>query len=261
MTAAAAPAVFEMGRVISRTFRLLGEHWRVLVPVAIAIVGVPAAALGLLEVRLLNQIDKAAMSAGITRSLLRLSVTYGVSMLHSSLFMVLNGVAASLAAPRQAAGGTLASRVGLASAPALFGMGLIAYLAIFGGTLLLIVPGVLISLAWSVNGAALATERLSILGALRRSVELTRGYRGAILGVAIVYSLAGGVITAAVLFGTGAIRLGPPITYVPSFYFATDPILYFLRSLVVSCGLASIYQELRSLKEGVAAGGMADIFD
>jgi hypothetical protein len=67
--------------------------------------------------------------------------------------------------------------------PALAGVSLLVGVAVTVGLALFVIPGVLIYLAWLAATPALILERGTIGAALRRSVELTRGERGRLLGL------------------------------------------------------------------------------
>ena len=62
---------------------------------------------------------------------------------------------------------------------ALFLLGMLA------GMVLLIVPGVILALMWTLASPALVIERLGITEAFGRSRALTKGHRGAILGLCV----------------------------------------------------------------------------
>lgn len=55
-----------------------------------------------------------------------------------------------------------------------FALGFVSVAAILGGLILMIVPGILLMLLWSVSLPALAAERIGAIDALRRSWNLTR---------------------------------------------------------------------------------------
>jgi hypothetical protein len=61
--------------------------------------------------------------------------------------------------------------------------------AVSVGLLFLVVPGVLLYLAWAVAAPAVAMERSLPAGALQRSARLTRGHRGRILGMTLLIGL------------------------------------------------------------------------
>jgi hypothetical protein len=134
----------------------------------------------------------------------------------------------------------------------LIGIGLVSGIGIAFGMLLLIVPGVILALMWSVATPAYIEERQGVMASLSRSNDLTSGYKGnifllylVILVVAIVVSVIAGIFVG--LLGT---TLGP----------AVEAIIGSVSSLISGAIIASLYVELRMIKEGVTAEKMAAIF-
>jgi hypothetical protein len=78
---------------------------------------------------------------------------------------------------------------GLRHAVPLFLLGLVATLATAIGFVLLIIPGVILTLMWAVAGPAMVAERLGVVAALGRSAYLTSGVRMAIFGILIIEGL------------------------------------------------------------------------
>jgi hypothetical protein len=57
------------------------------------------------------------------------------------------------------------------------------------GTLLLVVPGIIVALMWIVAPSALVIERLGVVDAFKRSRAVTKGHHWALLGLIVVYTL------------------------------------------------------------------------
>jgi uncharacterized membrane protein len=70
---------------------------------------------------------------------------------------------------------------------ALLGLYLLMALGVGLGLILLIVPGVLLALAWSVAAPVLIEERRPVMACFGRSAELTRGSRLYIFGVGLTF--------------------------------------------------------------------------
>ena len=88
--------------------------------------------------------------------------------------------------------------------PALLGVAVIVGLCVGVGLMLLIVPGVIAYLMLVLAGPTAVMERGPVGESLRRSIGLTRGHRGRILGAVAVTTVSGvvaGAIVAAVLGG------------------------------------------------------------
>jgi len=62
----------------------------------------------------------------------------------------------------------------------LLGLALLLTLGVVVGTILLIVPGVILAMAWSVSFPALVLEDRGVFAAFKRSADLTRGKRWSI---------------------------------------------------------------------------------
>jgi len=77
-------------------------------------------------------------------------------------------------------------------------------LGVFAGTLLLIVPGVILAVWWSLSGVVVMLEDARGTAAMRRSRELVRGNAWRMFGLILLSSLMAGVVTAI----TGAVLAG-----------------------------------------------------
>jgi hypothetical protein len=138
-----------------------------------------------------------------------------------------------------------ALRVGRARMWAMVGLTLLAGLGVAIGTLLLIVPGVLLALAWSVVGPVLIEERLPIMETFGRSAELTRRNRIRILGVGLLLLLAeivGAVVVA--LASAPFARIGEALLL---------PLVSAAAGVVTGVVVAVIYDELRRLEDSRSA--------
>jgi len=127
------------------------------------------------------------------------------------------------------------------------------------GVMLLVIPGIIVLLMLSVTVPVIVAENKSVFEALKRSAELTKGYRWQILGAFIVTFLAlwllmvgimlvGGLLTA--LVGT----LGAVVMLALSAL--TGAVSFGLMGTVT----ASIYTNLRAAKEGTSVDEIAQVF-
>jgi hypothetical protein len=62
-------------------------------------------------------------------------------------------------------------------------------MAVVAGSVLLVVPGIIVALMWMLVTPVLVVERLGIIEAFKRSRVLTKGHRWALLGLIVVYTL------------------------------------------------------------------------
>lgn len=123
------------------------------------------------------------------------------------------------------------------------------------GFFLLIVPGVILMLFWAVAIPACVVERLGPVASLKRSAELTKGFRGKILGLIIITALFVGIFQ--------AVCSGILMVFLPQGFF-----LGIILGLVLTIPqafqaivYAIIYFDLRTVKEGLSLESLAKFFD
>lgn len=144
----------------------------------------------------------------------------------------------------------------------LIGLFIVMGVAVFFGLLFFIVPGVMMALAWVAATPVLVVERTGVFGALGRSADLTRGRRWPILGLVVLSSFAIGIVQNIVtgivggLFSAGASPLGQLTAQLP-----VGAVIGVAASVVTSTGVAALYYELRSTREGIGPEALAAVFD
>lgn len=146
----------------------------------------------------------------------------------------------------------------------LVGLGILLTLSVGMGWVLLMVPGLMLAMMWSVAAPALVVERIGIFESFGRSRYLTSGARWRIFGIfVLVYAIY--LIASAVLglgFGTlsglttgGAIRMQSSLT--------SSILSVVLQTIFVAISTAiqgTLYIELRDWKDGPMGDRLADIF-
>jgi hypothetical protein len=142
------------------------------------------------------------------------------------------------------------------------GISILTGLAVAVGLVLLIVPGVLMMLAWCVNIPVVVVERKGVFEAFGRSAELTRGHRGAIFLLLVIYAVIAWIVSAVGLALTGGLDLAALSAggFKPA-QWALLTVFQLVEALVGAAGVASIYYELRSIKDGVGPSTLAAVFD
>ncbi len=120
------------------------------------------------------------------------------------------------------------------------------------GAMFLLVPGLILMTMWWVAVPAAVIERTGVINSLRRSAELTRGYRWKVFGVIIVIYIGQLVLDALTHFILAA---APIFSLVVSFLITVAFTAYFA---VVT---AVCYHDLRVLKDGVGTDEIARVFD
>lgn len=138
----------------------------------------------------------------------------------------------------------------------LIGITILTSIAVMLGLVLLIVPGIIFYLALSVAVPVLVEERRGVIGSMERSAELTKGSRWRIFALVllyfVVYALLAAGIGAAVLAGGFDAPLGLALL---------EAVFGTLTALLVAAMLASLYVELRTVKEGASFEALAAVFD
>ena len=251
MTNTTTSGQFDMGRVVSRTFAVLGANF------------VPFFALALLAV---------APRAGLTW----LSQTYvkdpeatRLVVLPISLVAAMAGTLIQGAIMR---GSFEAFSGGKASLPVMLSAGLRSTLPLFFlsicvgfmvglASLALIVPGLMLATRWSVAGPVQVVQRTGIFDAMGRSADLTKGRRWSIFGLLIAYFLAILVIEMVLVAISGA-SLAAFTTTLNSGLFATviTPLLSAAILPIGAVGVTAIYYELRATRDGFGADNTAEVF-
>lgn len=125
------------------------------------------------------------------------------------------------------------------------------------GYLMLLIPGVIVSLALSVTIPVIVVEGLGPIAAMKRSVELTDGNRSAIFGLMIVVSIMTSVFSWAVEFVGSIITGGDTVSLVSSGF--------SLLGMGITAALggavyATLYASLREIKEGTSVDEIARVF-
>lgn len=246
--------VFDLGRVIQRTFGAIKQNAAVLFGSAALLVGAPS---------ILSAYGQSAM----------LSEEFGPGVLMMMAGAVLNFVGLYLlqgmvvkAAVNGFNGKTTAFgdafNVGVQNFLPLLGLAIFASIGMMLGFLLLIVPGIILAVMWSVGAPSVVVEKRGVFASLQRSRELTKGYRWQVFGLLVIYVILSWIIGAAIgglsLATGGTLSGGTPNLAVN---LITEPIVNILSGVVASAGVAALYYELRSAKEGVGSEELASIFD
>jgi hypothetical protein len=164
------------------------------------------------------------------------------------------GVVKELQGQRAGIGACLAT--GFARMMPALGVGILTALAIMGGMILLIIPGIIAMCALYVAMPASVIEKPGVVGALKRSAELTKGYRGAIFGLVLI-------------MGIFNYALGR----VEQVAFPLDSMAHIKTYLWINCGTSIVigaltsviaavaYFQLRADKDGTTANDLAKVFE
>lgn len=142
----------------------------------------------------------------------------------------------------------------------LFLVALLSGIGISIGLLLLIVPGLFLICVWIVALPACVGEKLGAVDCLRRSWELTKGYRLTIFGIIgviiVVFILLGAIVTFfayALIAITDSFLLTVIIAGLP--FIAIALVLNAMLSLIS----VILYTDLRGAKEGISKESLAEL--
>jgi len=153
-------------------------------------------------------------------------------------------------------------RVGLSSLfPVLF-VAILQGLAVGAGTLLCIVPGLIVMSMLAVSVPAAVEERPGIMAALNRSSYLTAGNRWQVFAVLFLLGLVSLGLTLLMIPLAGGFQQFSAATEDPSgvFTLATE-LLGLIPTGLSATASAVMYYRLRSLKEGIDVEEIASVFD
>lgn len=130
----------------------------------------------------------------------------------------------------------------------LIGASVLMILAVAAGTLLLVVPGVIVGVGLAVIGPVAAMEGATPTEALRRSWKLTLGFKWRVFGIELLCGL---FVAIAAMIVTALVELiSGPMTYTSSL--VVSVIVGAFTGAWMACVTALIYVDLRIRKEGLA---------
>lgn len=262
---------FDIGRVINRTFAAIKNKPVIFLVTSLVVIGLPMFFIGLLPIfmGLGSGVgdNPDAIQNMVTGTLIASAVT-AIFILVASV--VMQG-ALIFAAVRDFNGedATFGEviNIGLRYFFPLLGMGILIGLGVMAGFLLLIIPGILIALGWSIAAPIMIVEEKSITDAIGRSWELTKGYKRWILLLWIILMVISVVIGA--VLGAFTLIAGDPTTVLleggsNSYYILNaifSALAQALTTMISTAGVAAVYYEIRQIKEGIGAENLAAVFD
>jgi hypothetical protein len=233
-----------VGSMLSLTFKLFSQHF-----VQLSLIGMVA----FLPLALMTASQALAQN-------LSMSVGITVAGLLVLLFTFPAGYAATLNAVFQAAQGRPIDvgqclATGFRKLPRTIGVMFVASLLTTLGFFALIVPGIIAYLAFFLSVPVVAVEDVTVGGALSRSSELIKGFRGMAFGTNFVLGLISWCFSLAV--GMLIVLLG------------NQPVLSFALSLIINgitggLGIVAaglIYFVVRANKESIGVDAIAAVFD
>ncbi len=143
----------------------------------------------------------------------------------------------------------------------LIGLSILFSIGVGLGFILLVVPGVILLLMWTVAVPVLVVERTGVLGAFTRSSELTKGARWKILGLFLVLLV--GYWLLSLVLGLVGLSMYNPSTAQAGWTvgnFIGGVVLGTIFNVLWGTIQPSLYVELRQAKEGGSAEHLAEVF-
>ena len=252
---------FSIGRVASRTFAVLGRNLLSFFGLSILVV-IPQLLYTTFLVRGFSGSgapNPAMFRSGqywigfLTTMLLWLALSFVLqAALTYGTIMDLNGKRASI---------TDALLTGLKLIVPLFAIAILFGIGVALGSLLLVVPGLMLLMAWFVVIPVRVTENTAILDSFSRSAQLTKGHRWSIFGLLVIYVI--GLIAfqfiTSPLFGITFIKTQPGSWNTG--YIIFEAVIRGITAVISATGIACIYYELRMVKEGLGPAQLASVFE
>lgn len=250
---------FDFGRVVGQTFSLIGRNFVLFFLLALIFVGLPQFGILYAQSYVLTNQDIGGMwQIGLIGALVTMLTAF-----------ILQGALTRAAVDDLAGSGVkfgAAVGDGLRYFFPLFIVAILVTLGTWIGLLLLIIPGIILALRWSITAPIVVIERDGPTKSMGRSAELTEGHRWAIFGLLILYVIlvyASQMLLATIVAALGA-TTGSPILGLSGFslaFMTVSAALQAVITLISTVGTAALYFELRRVKEGVGVEQLAAVFD
>lgn len=252
---------FDIGDVVNRTFGAISRNFVTFFLLSAVLVGVPTLTIGFVQLG----VSVGDGSAFLT--LLGLAFIVNLAAAYVLQGALIHGAVVDFNGKKASFGDCLST--GLKHMLPLIAIAILMWLGIMLGMLLLIVPGVILSLMWIVAIPARVIENVGIFQAFGRSRDLTRNNRWKILGLFVMYMIIATVISMIVMIPAGVFAPAAPPSEADPFGLGQTSVAYVLfnvisnvlSAVVSATGVSAIYYELRKSKEGVGAEALAKVFE
>ncbi|UCI06027.1 hypothetical protein [Mesorhizobium sp. B1-1-8] len=251
------PGRFEIGRVFNGTFSVIGRNIGLCIGLALLFSGLPA-----LLIRMWQQPQIDAMLHGDPGAMadpnavfrnFYISIIAGLVAFVFALLLqaaLMRATIEDLNGKQPSFGDCI--QIAIRFLLPTLAIGLLVGIGAGIGLMLLIVPGIILWLGWSMAVPVLIQERLGVFGSMSRSRALTKGSRWSLFGlfliiVIIAMIIQWGMLLVLVLFGGIIAEVGAALVQT-------------VVSMVLSVATAVSYVELRQAKEGASIDQLAEIF-
>ena len=249
-------ASLQFGRVFSRTFDVIGSNIVSFTMLSLLLYAVPDLAFRTLFAFARSAVPGGAWLVGLVGGLVAMILGFILQgcLVHGTV-AYLQGKPASVGA---GLGAGLRAFLPLLALSIV--MGLLEMVAFF----LFIIPGLVAMTVWSVAIPVLVVERNhGVSGSMDRSADLTRDNRWNVFALLLIFGILGWIINVLAIGlggGLGAMARGAPVEGA-TVSLAVQSVVAALVGMVGAVGAASLYFELRSLREGVGVAELASVFD
>jgi uncharacterized membrane protein len=249
-----------IGRVFSRGFGVIVDNPLTVVGITFLVGTIPTLAFSWFQ-QSLNQV-----SLDSSQYLGVLAVSLGGAVVSLVLQAIIQGslVRATLAYARGERA-TIAESLAASTAVVLplIGLAILSALGVGFGFVLLIVPGIILYVMWSVAAPALVAERIGVIEAFGRSRYLTRGARWQVFGLELILVVAYWIFIGTLgvwILGAGGLNSMDVSDGLPIWWLVSNAILSTIATMVWSTVQAALYVELRDWKEGLPEEALHEIF-
>lgn len=239
----------EIGRVVQRGFEVLGRQFAPFLALALLLSGIPSALMNWFILDAAANANPAALfGSPLYWGAWAFTMLGGYllqAVIARSAILQLNGMPAQI-------GPSLANAFRLILP--MIGLTVCSGFVIGFGLLLLIVPGVIAYLILIVSVPALVEEG-GVFHSMQRSRELTKGSRGRIFLLLIMF-----VIIYLIVLGLGGALTAVLFLEMLLLQAMLQGLMTALTTLLMSAMLAALYFELRTVKEGATVEGLVEVF-
>jgi len=259
---AAGGRTLSAGRVFERAFAAVRTNPVVILGLALVVGALPT----LIVTYLFAQMGMGSLEA-IRTGAMSMSALYGMVMVSSLISMIISAIVQG-AMTRAAIAATEGKQVSFGDSLAtglrvflpLIGLAIVTSIGIMLGLILLIVPGIILLLMWSVAVPALVVERRGVFGSLSRSSDLTKGAKGTVFGILVVVVIAYWLLS--LVFGIVGLSAYNPASIggLTAFNVIGSAILGTLFNTAWGTIQPALYVELRQWKEGTGVEALEDVF-
>lgn len=246
----------DLGRVVTGALDALKRNWRVFGLVSLVFAGLPGFVIQFLQSLMADN----ATAVSVLTALDRVSGLALTCIVQPAVIAVLHAEAGGrrLGFSESLSAGTVFAR-------RMFFISILSGLGIILGLVLLVVPGIFLSVIWSMASPAAVIEKIGARKSLSRSALLSRNHRWEITGLSLALSLA--LLVVCVLIGIVPMAAGAALDVLGvgwGYGFAESlwvGAVLMLIAVVPPTAATVLYTEMRRTKEGVGQEPLASVFD